>query len=93
MNFLRLSILIALFSITGSFAPPANADCPHRGNTLHRHCGPPVGGNGDDPALYRADISGDVIGSSFPGAHEDLGARDWIAGNKKSIGLNIGGGT
>lgn len=99
MNILRLSILIGLFAITGSFAPPVNADCPHRANFNHKHCDDPVGGNGDDtdPALYIAEWDGAVEGNSggpdggpHPGMDED---RNWIAGNKKSIGLNIGGGT
>ena len=96
MKILRLSILIGLFAITGSFAPPANADCPHRGNWNHRHCDDePAGGNGDpveDPALYKANWDGDVAGTSG-GFHNGQDVfRDWIAGNKKSVGLNIGGG-
>ncbi len=100
MNILRLSILIGLFAITGSFAPPANADCPHRGNWNHRHCDDDASGNGgpDDPALYMATWTGGVSGTSFgpEGApHDGIGQqpRNWNAGNKKSVGLNIGGDT
>ena len=83
--------VIGLFAITGSFAPPANADCSHRGNPDHRHCDDDFG-NVDDPAdEYIANWTGGVSGTSFPGAHPILGPRDWILGNKKLIGLNIGG--
>lgn len=52
-----------LFAITGSFAPPANADCPHRGNLDHKHCTGGGGGGGkeSDPRYEVAVIAGEVV--------------------------------
>jgi hypothetical protein len=55
--------VIGLFAVTGSFAPPANADCPHNNNPDHRHCTGGGGGGGGD--------SSEVIG-----VHGDVGGTD-----------------
>jgi hypothetical protein len=59
--------LMGLFVATGSFAPPANADCPHKGNPDHKHCsnggggGSGGGGKESDPSYEVAFIAGEVM--------------------------------
>lgn len=70
-RFTRLMIAAAavmgLFAVTGSFAPTANADCPHHNNPDHRHCTGGGGGGGN---------GGNNNSSEVIGVHDDVSEPD-----------------
>ena len=102
MSILRLStvaLTLVLFTM-GALILPVNTALAHcKGShkqiqgcdtTSHPHESDDSGSGGDPAVYYRAIWDGEVGGTS-DGNHP-VKVSDWIAGNKKLIGLNIGGG-
>ena len=87
--------VIGLFAITGSFAPPANADCPHRGNLDHKHCSGSDGGGGgggkeNDPSYEVALIAGDATCATTPLFHPGDLATPILANTLELKGPGVG---